>query len=93
MSPQYFLQSFKSIGLSVQEDRQKNDLKYDHYFLSTSDPEKNGKIDFQDGGHLGYSIGTTLASFYLQVTLMLPTEFQVNWPLSSGGEAKNRFSR
>ena len=24
---------------------------------------------------------------------MLPTKFQVNWPFSSGEEAKNRFSR
>ena len=24
---------------------------------------------------------------------MLPIKFQVNWPFSSGGEAKNRFSR
>ena len=28
---------------------------------------------------------------YIQVTLMLPTKFQGNWPFSS--EAKNRFSR
>ena len=33
-----------------------------------------------------------LASFNLQVTLMLPTKFVVNWPLGSG-EAKHRFSR
>ena len=31
--------------------------------------------------------------FYLQVTPMLPVEFQVNWPFGSGEEAKNRFSR
>ena len=31
--------------------------------------------------------------FNLQVTLMLPTEFQVNWPFGSGEEGKNRFSR
>ena len=35
----------------------------------------------------------TVAIFYLQVTPMLPTKFQVNWPLCSGEEAKNRFSR
>ena len=34
-----------------------------------------------------------LATFDLQVTLMLPTKFQVNWPFGSGKEAKNRFSR
>ena len=28
-----------------------------------------------------------------QVTPMLPRKFGVNWPFSSGGEAKNRFSR
>ena len=30
--------------------------------------------------------------FDLQVTLMLPTKFGVNWPLGSGEEAKNRLS-
>ena len=33
-----------------------------------------------------------LAIFDLQVTLMLPTKFKVNWPFGSG-EAKNKFSR
>ena len=72
---------------------------------STSDPdasyqvsvqEKKRKIDFQDGlhgGHLGFPIGTISAIFDLQVTQMLPTKFQVNWPFSSGEEVKNRFSR
>ena len=46
-----------------------------------------------NGGHLGFTIGTILAIFYLQVTPMLPTKFRVNWPFSSGEEAKNRFSR
>ena len=32
------------------------------------------------GGHLGFLIGMILAIFDLQVTLMLPTKFQVNWP-------------
>ena len=45
------------------------------------------------GGHLGFPISTILAIFYLQVSLMLPTKFGVNWPFSSGDEAKNRFSR
>ena len=31
--------------------------------------------------------------FDLQITPMLPTMFQVNWPFGSGEEAKNRFSR
>ena len=34
-----------------------------------------------------------LAIFYLQITLLLPTKFQVNWPFSSREVAKNRFSR
>ena len=34
-----------------------------------------------------------LAIFDLQVTLMLPTKFQVNWPFRSGEEAKDRLSR
>ena len=53
------------------------------------------KIDFKHGdhgGHFGFPIGTILAFFDLQVTLMLPTKFQVNWPLCSE-EVKNRFSR
>ena len=54
------------------------------------------KNRFQDGGHgghLGFLIGTILAIFNLQVTLMLLTKFGVNWPFGSGEEAKNRFSR
>ena len=70
------------------------------YFWSTSHPdaslestglsvqEKKRKIDFQDGGnggHLGFPIGTILAIFDLQVTPMLPTKYQVNWPRGVGG--------
>ena len=55
--------------------------------------EKKQKIDFQDGSHLGFQIGTILAIFDLQVTPMLPTMFGVNWLLGSKEEAKNRFSR
>ena len=33
-----------------------------------------------------------LAIFDLQVTLMVPSKFGVNWPFGSGEEAKNRFS-
>ena len=67
-SPQCFLASLESIGLSVQE--------------------KKRKIDFQDGGHgghLGFPIGMILALFDLQVTLMLPTKYPVNWPRGVGG--------
>ena len=51
--------------------------------------QKKQKIDFQDGhgGHLGFPIGTILAIFDVQVTLMLLTEFHVNWPFGSGEEA------
>ena len=42
--------------------------------------EKKRKIDFQDGGHLGFPIGRILDIFYLQVTPMLPTKYGVNWP-------------
>ena len=55
--------------------------------------EEKQKIDFQDGCHLGFLIGTILANLDLQVTPMLPTMFGVNWLLGSGEEAKNRFSR
>ena len=58
--------------------------------------KKKRKIDFQDGGHgghLGFPIGTILAIFDLQVTLMVPSKFWVNWPFGSGEEEKNRFSR
>ena len=54
------------------------------------------KKDFQDGHHggiLGFPISMILAIFNLQVTLMLPTKFGVNWHLGLGEEAKNRFSR
>ena len=46
-----------------------------------------------NGSLLGFTIGTILAIFDLLVTPMLPTKFRVNWPFSSGEEAKNRFSR
>ena len=41
-------------------------------------------------GHPGFTIGTILAIFDLQVTPVLPTKFRVNWPFSSG-EAKIDF--
>ena len=36
-------------------------------------------------------IGMILGIFDLQVTPMHSTKFQVNWPLGSGEETKNRF--
>ena len=56
--------------------------------IGLSVQEKKRKIDFQDGhhgGHLGFPIGTILAIFDLQVTLMLPTKYRVNWPRGVGG--------
>ena len=55
--------------------------------------QKKRKIDFQDDSHLGFPIGMIIAIFDLQVTLMLPTKFRVNWLLGLGEEVKNRFSR
>ena len=56
--------------------------------------EVQNRFPKSHGGHLVhvFLIGTILVLFYLQVTLMIPTKFGVNWPFSSG-EAKNRFSR
>ena len=121
-SPQCFLASLESIGLSVQEKKRKIDFqdgghlgfsigtilaiffiyKSPRCFLASlesiglSVQEKKRKIDVQEGGHgghLGFPIGKILAIFDLQVTPMLPSKFGVNWPFSSGEEAKNRFSR
>ena len=61
--------------------------------IGLSVQEKKRKIDFQDGGHLGFLISMILAIFDLQVTPMLLSKFGVNWPFRSGEEAKNRFSR
>ena len=47
--------------------------------------KKKRKIDFKDGGHLGFRIGTILAIFDLQVTPMLPSMYRVNWPRGVGG--------
>ena len=56
--------------------------------IGLSVKEKKRKIDCQDGGHgghLGFPISTILAIFDLQVTLMLPTKYPVNWPRGVGG--------
>ena len=39
--------------------------------------EKEFNIDIQDGGHLGFPIRTILATFDLQVTLILPMKFEL----------------
>ena len=46
--------------------------------------EKKFKIDFQDGGHLEFPIRMILATFDLQVTMILSMKFRVNWPFGSG---------
>ena len=55
--------------------------------------EKKRKLDFQDGGHLGFPISKILAIFDPKDTPMLPSKFGVNWPFGSGEEEKKRFSR
>ena len=55
--------------------------------------KKKKKEEFQGdhSGHLGFPIRTILAFFDLQVTRILLTEFQVNWPFGSGEKAKIDF--
>ena len=56
--------------------------------------KKKRKRDFEDGhygGNLGFPIGMIWAIFDLQVNLMIPTKFQVNWPFGSGEKAKIDF--
>ena len=52
------------------------------------------KIDFQDGRHgfLGFPIGTVLAIFDLQVTMILSSKFRVRWPFGSEDKVQNRLS-
>ena len=54
---------------------------YQTSFKSTglSVQKKTFNIDFQDGGHPGFPIRMTLATFDLHVTLILPMKFRVNW--------------
>ena len=44
----------------------------------------SGEEAKNNGGHLGYQIGTILSIFDLQVTPMSPTKFGVNWPFGAG---------
>ena len=44
---------------------------------------------FKNGGHLGFSTEMILGTFDLQVTLIPPTKFPVNWPFGSGKEVQN----
>ena len=62
--------------------------------MGLSIQEKKFKIDFQDGncgGHLVFLIGMILVIFDLQVTSMILTKFQVNWPFGSADEVKTDF--
>ena len=69
------------------------------YFLSNFESiclwvQKKLNIDFQNGGrggHLGFSILTILAIFYLQVAFILPTKFSVNWTFGSGEDVQNKL--
>ena len=51
--------------------------------------EKKFKINFQDGGHLEFSIRKILTVFQ---SLQYCLTSLVNWPFSSGEEVQNRFS-
>ena len=85
-----FLRYFCSTSYSNASFQSSNQLAFQ--FRRRSKKKK----DFQDGshdGHLGFLIKMILAIFDLQVTLMLPNKFLVNWPFISREEAKNRFSR
>ena len=53
--------------------------------------EKKLKIDFQVWQPSCIPMGTISASFDLQVTSMILTKFQVNWPFGSGEAAKIDF--
>ena len=46
--------------------------------------EEKDKIEFQNGGDLGFQIGMMLVIFDSQMFLILPTKFLVNWFFGSG---------
>ena len=52
--------------------------------IGPSVQEKKFTIDFQDGDYLGFQIRMILATFDLQVTLILPMRFRVNWLFGLG---------
>ena len=63
-----------------------------NWLLGSGEEAKNRFSRWCYGGHLGFTIGTILAIFDLQVTLMLRASLE-SWPFGSGEEAKIRFSR
>ena len=52
------------------------DASYKFWSNGLSIQKKKRKIDFQDGGHLGFLIRTILAIFDLQITIILHTKFE-----------------
>ena len=74
------------------------DLQVTRYFIASFKSiclpvKEKFKIDFQDGGHLKFLIGTRLTISHRQVTLILATTISINWPVRSGEEVKNTCSR
>ena len=74
--------------------------KLPRYFLTSFESTgllvKMFKPDFPDGGHgshFGFCIGTSFIIFYVQVALIFPTKFRVDWPLGLGEIVQNRFLR
>ena len=60
--------------------------------ISLSVQKKKGKIDFQDGHHLGFPIGTILAIFMsTSHPDQFPTNFQMNWHLVQENKRRNEF--
>ena len=51
--------------------------------IGLSVQKKKFNIDFQDGDHLRFPIRKILVTFNLQVTLILPMKFPVNWLFGS----------
>ena len=86
-SYRFFSQMAKKFKIDFQDGRHGAHLgRLDHsnfcYIWSTIHPDVSFLKSFESTGP---SSG--------EVTLMLPTKFQVNWPLGSGEEVQNRFSK
>ena len=71
--------SIMSASLPAQEKKQKIDFQDGSQGLSVKERKRN--IYFKassHSGHPGFPIGTILANFDIQITLMLSTKIQVN---------------
>ena len=55
--------------------------------------ETKGKIDFHQGGHLGFAVRPILAFFIFKLPRYFLPIFESVGHLRSGEEAQNRFSR